>query len=128
VFTDFWLVFTRVRHFWLVFTRVRQFLTRVHSCSQILDLCSLVFTGVHKFLTRVHSCCLVFTRVHSCSLVFWLVWSYRTDPAITWIIIYLLAFIQSTTLFRAFPAGNEVVHRLYTIDGADSRTVYIVPN
>ena len=61
------------------------FLTRVHSCSQIFDSCSLVFvifdscslvfvsfwlvfTRVHKFLTRVHSCSLVFIN-------FWLVFT-----------------------------------------------------
>jgi hypothetical protein len=56
VFTDFWLVFTRVRHFWLVFTRVRQFLTRVHSCSQIFDSCSQIFDSCSLVLSRVHSC------------------------------------------------------------------------
>jgi hypothetical protein len=76
VFTDFWLVFTRVRHFWLVFTHVRQFLTRVHSCSQIFDSCSLVF--INFWLVFINFW-LVFTRVVSCSLVFWLVWSFRTD-------------------------------------------------
>jgi hypothetical protein len=57
------------------------FLTRVHSCSQIFDSCSLVFVifdscslvfvSFWLVFTRVHSCSdscsLVFTRVHSCS-------------------------------------------------------------
>ena len=93
-------------------------LSRVNSCSDSCGLLEQIDTTV------------AYTALSKPARSGWsaIYFCHNNTVGLLFLFIYLLAFIQSTTLFRAFPAGNEVVHRLYTIDGADSRTVYIVPN